>query len=370
MLREHLQAETSTESPTIPSSVPTLAPTSILSTRTQLPSALPTASPDDPDALPPLIARSYTTVPARLSTTVPTRLPTIVPTNPSVPIPVTVSQPSIASPAANAPRRSSRANEGRFSKPRYIDEAFLSSVSFMSSTDGHDAVLAYMAELLTCSDTGTIMDVVDHRVYASKTSKNDPDIPTFQQAMNGPEATEYLTAMKLEIQALKSQNIWVTVDCSKGKSVLKGTWAFKLKCLPDGTAYRHKARFCSRGDMQIRGVDFFETYAPVVKWSTIRLLLSTVLTEGWVTCQVDYTNAFAQAELKEDVYVECPRLFGPASGKDKVLHLQKRSLYGLQQDPRTFFEITQGGIAGARMDSKRDRSLSFPQVWNDLCCLC
>jgi len=168
-------------------------------------------------------------------------------------------------------------------------------------------------------------------------------MPTFQQAMNGSDAAEYMTAMKLEIQTLKSQNTWVTVDRPRNKSVLKGTWAFKLKRLPDGTAYRHKARFCARGDMQIEGVDFFETYAPVVHWSTIRLLLSTVLTEGWTTRQVDYTNAFAQAELKEDVYVECPRLFGPASGTDKVLHLQK-SFYGLRQAPRTFFEKLKAGL--------------------------
>jgi hypothetical protein len=88
---------------------------------------------------------------------------------------------------------------------------------------------------------------------------------------------------------------------------------------------------------------FFETYAPVVQWSTIRLLLSTVLTEKWTTRQVDYTNAFAQAELNEDVYVESPRLFGPASGKDKVLHIRK-SLYGLQQAPRTFFEKLRAGL--------------------------
>ena len=89
--------------------------------------------------------------------------------------------------------------------------------------------------------------------------------------------------------------------------------------------------------MQTEGVDFFETYAPVVQWSTIRLLLSTVLTEGWTTRQVDYTNAFAQAELREEGYVECPRMFGPKSGADKVLHLLK-SLYGLRHAPRTFFE--------------------------------
>ncbi len=63
----------------------------------------------------------------------------------------------------------------------------------------------------------------------------------------------------------------------------KGTWVFKLKRLPDGTPSRFKARFCARGDLQKEGVDFFDTYAPVVQWSTIRLLLSTVLTEGWAS---------------------------------------------------------------------------------------
>jgi hypothetical protein len=95
--------------------------------------------------------------------------------------------------------------------------------------------------------------------------------------------------------------------------------------------------------MQTEGVDFFETYAPVVQWSTIRLLLSTVLTEGWTTQQVDYTNAFAQAELHEEVYVECPRLFAPKSGLSKVLRLRK-SLYGLRQAPRTFFEKLRSGL--------------------------
>ena len=68
-----------------------------------------------------------------------------------------------------------------------------------------------------------------------------------------------------------------------------------------------------------------------------------MLTEGWTTRQVDYNNSFAQAELKEEVYVEFPRLFGPKSGTDKVLHLLK-SLYGLRQAPRTFFEKLKAGL--------------------------
>jgi hypothetical protein len=172
-IREHLEASAPTESTTTPSSVSTLVPTSSLSTRTQPPSAFPTASTDDPDVLSPLIDRLSMAAPsykvsARLPTTatataVPAitmsaRLPTTA-TARTPSIPVTVSQPSIASPV-NVLWRSSRATKGTFSKPRYIDEVFLSSVGLMSSKDGHEAILAYVAELQTCSDTGT-MDVVD-----------------------------------------------------------------------------------------------------------------------------------------------------------------------------------------------------------------
>jgi hypothetical protein len=87
------------------------------------------------------------------------------------------------------------------------------------------------------------------------------------------------------------------------------------------------------------GVDL---HAPVTQWSTIQLLLSTVLTKNWSTHQVDYTNTFVQAELKEEVYVECPTLFGPQSGTDKVLHLLK-SLYRLCQASRTFFKKLKAG---------------------------
>jgi hypothetical protein len=67
------------------------------------------------------------------------------------------------------------------------------------------------------------------------------------------------------------------------------------------------------------------------------MLLTLTLIEGWATRQVDYMNAFTQAEMGETVYVEPPRLFGPRSGKDLVLLLLK-SLYGLKQAPRTFYE--------------------------------
>jgi hypothetical protein len=73
------------------------------------------------------------------------------------------------------------------------------------------------------------------------------------------------------------------------------------------------------------------------------MILTMVLREGWATKQVDYTNAFAQAEIKETVYIEPPKLFGSKSGTDMVLLLLK-SLYGLKHAPKTFYEKLRDGL--------------------------
>ena len=246
-------------------------------------------------------------------------------------------------PSPTLRRASTRSTRGSFQSTKYIDESYLTSVDDLHQHDPYLSHLVYLAEVSTCCDTG-IENVIDPRVYAAKTQGADPDSPTFHQAMNGEFAEEYIKAMQLEIATLIQQKTWTMVKRVPELNVLKGTWVFKLKRLPDGTPSRFKARFCARGDMQQEGVDFFDTYAPVVvQWSTIRMLLSTVLTEGWATRQVDYTNAFAQADLKEEVYLEFPRMFGPKSGANLVLKLVK-SLYGLRQAPRTFFEKLRDGL--------------------------
>ena len=69
-------------------------------------------------------------------------------------------------------------------------------------------------------------------------------------------------------------------DKGNKRRVLKGTWVFKLKRFPDGTPHKFKARYCVRGDLQTEGVDYFDTYAPVVQWSTVRMLLTLILYNG------------------------------------------------------------------------------------------
>ena len=101
--------------------------------------------------------------------------------------------------------------------------------------------------------------------------------------------------MKTEINQLLKQKIWEHIPWSaipngpdgKPRRVLKGTWVFKLKRLTDGSPLKYKAGYCVRGNMQKEGVNYFETYAPVVQWSTIWLVLTMILSNGWSTKQVD-----------------------------------------------------------------------------------
>ena len=241
-------------------------------------------------------------------------------------------------PDLTGPRRSARQNKGQYSSTRYINEVFLASVQEMDNYDEYNAALLYQAELETDMTTFE-SEITDPRVYNAKFCRKqlDPDSPTFHEAMSGLEADKYIEAMKEEILNLKRMNTWILVDREPHMKVLKGTWAFKLKRTPDGVAYRHRSRFCVRGDQQEYGVNYFETFAPVVQWSTIRLLLILILTNDWKTRVIDYTNAFPQANIDTDIFVEPPALFGSKSGEDKVLKL-KKSLYGLKQSPRTFYQ--------------------------------
>ena len=179
---------------------------------------------------------------------------------------------------------------------------------------------------------------------------NDADTPTWEQAMNGPNAEGFWEACKVEYDTLTKKGCWDIVKRQSWMNILPGTWAFKIKRYPDGLVKKLKARFCARGDRQIEGVDFFDTFAPVVNWTTVRLLLILTAQLGLATKQVDYTAAFIHADIdlppdfdemskeeqrRQGVYVEMPRGFAKPG---HVLKL-KKSLYGLRQSPRNFFKF-------------------------------
>jgi hypothetical protein len=191
-----------------------------------------------------------------------------------------------------------------------------------------------MAQFQLATDPFT--NEIDGALYpcllASKASQADN--PSYQEVMNGPHKDGFLQAMRKELLTLEDMNCWEVVERVPGSNVLPSTWAFKIKRLPDGSLSKYKARFCAGGHRQIEGVGFFETFAPVVNWTTVRLLLILSQVLNLSTKQVDYTAAFIHAPIQDTVYVQMPRGFAEAG---KVLKLRK-SLYGLKQSPRNFFQ--------------------------------
>jgi hypothetical protein len=198
-----------------------------------------------------------------------------------------------------------------------------------------------------CGYRGTAEDLIVNYVHPlflkAKAAASKEDNPTWKQATQGKFANEYWKDMEVEINNLEAINAWnvVEYDPETILNVIKSTWAFKCKRFPDGLIKKFKARFCARGNMQIEGVDFFETYAPVVQWTTIRLMFILEVLLGLKLKQGDVTCAFLHADVEpgETIYVDMPLGFNVKSknGKRQVLKLNK-TLYGLRQSPRAFWK--------------------------------
>ena len=88
-----------------------------------------------------------------------------------------------------------------------------------------------------------------------------------------------------------------------GKNVLPSTWAFKIKCYPDGWVKKFKARFCARGDRQQEGIDYFKTWAPVVQWSTVRIVMILAAKLKLILVQCNITATFIHGRVTETIYV-------------------------------------------------------------------
>jgi hypothetical protein len=117
-------------------------------------------------------------------------------------------------------------------------------------------------------------------------------------------------AMKSEFSTMLSKEVfelWPRSKVPKGHKILQAIWSFRRKRTPAGIVYRYRARLCAHGGQQTEGIDFFETYAPVVSWNTVRLVFTLTTLKGSVSRQIDYVQAFPQAPLEDEVYMLLPK---------------------------------------------------------------
>jgi Reverse transcriptase (RNA-dependent DNA polymerase) len=140
--------------------------------------------------------------------------------------------------------------------------------------------------------------------------------------------------MAQEISALAHNKTWILVPPSLDQHVIGSKWVFKVKRHSDGSIERHKARLIARGFLQQEGVDFNDTFSPVVRLTIIQVILSLVVSQQWPIRQLDVHNVFLHGDLKEQVFMSQPSGFIDQTKPNHVCLLSK-SIYGLKQSPRS-----------------------------------
>jgi hypothetical protein len=176
-----------------------------------------------------------------------------------------------------------------------------------------------------------------------------------QEALTDPR---WKAAMNEEIESLLKNKTWELVECPPGKRPVGCRWIFTLKYKANGTIERFKARLVAKGYTQTYGIDYTETFAPVAKINTVRVLLSLAANLDWPLQQFDVKNAFLHGELSEEVYMDLPPgCMIPEIHSQKVCRL-KKSLYGLKQSPRAWFgRFTKSMIDFGYHQSNSDHTL-------------
>jgi Reverse transcriptase (RNA-dependent DNA polymerase) len=160
------------------------------------------------------------------------------------------------------------------------------------------------------------------------------DPMTYTEAMARPDSAECLGAMQSEIQSMYDNQVWNLVDLLEGVRPIENKWVFKRKSDMDGNLTAYKARLVTKGYKQIEGIDFDETFSPVVMFKSIRILLAIVAFHDYEISQMDVKTAFLNGDLQEDVYMTQPMGFEDPRNANKVCKLW-RAIYGLKQASRS-----------------------------------
>ncbi|KAK1685984.1 hypothetical protein QYE76_046832 [Lolium multiflorum] len=164
---------------------------------------------------------------------------------------------------------------------------------------------------------------------------NDEDPATYEEAMMSPDSNKWQEAMKSEMGSMYDNKVWTLVDLPDSRKAVENKWIFKRKTYADGNITVYKARLVAKGFRQIQGVDYDETFSPVAKLKSVRILLAIAAFFDYEIWQMDVKTAFLNGDIEEELYMVQPKGFVDPKNADKVCKLQ-RSIYGLKQASRSW----------------------------------
>ena len=213
-----------------------------------------------------------------------------------------------------------------------LEDNLESNLDNLDKTDNLEDNLDDLEDNLEEENKPTSWDSFYNQLLEAAYFTSIKDDPTnYQEVLKHPNKDEYLKAMELEYNTLLKNNTWELVPRPKSKPILKGRWVLNRKFKADGSLDKYKARWVVKGYLQKYGINYKETFANTTKPSTYRLLLAISAYLDWEIYQWDIKQAFTNAPIDTEIYVEQP--VGFINNKDYVC-LLKKALYGLKQSAR------------------------------------
>lgn len=159
---------------------------------------------------------------------------------------------------------------------------------------------------------------------------------SLEEAMNGSESEDWCLAIEQELKSFEENEAWEVVDRPEQGTIVQCKWVFRKKIESDNKV-RYRARLVAKGFTQKAGIDYNETFSPVLRYSTLRLLFALSVKYDLEITHLDITTAFLNGFLDETVYMQFPANFVCKDKKNKVLKL-KRAIYGLKQSARAWYK--------------------------------
>lgn len=189
--------------------------------------------------------------------------------------------------------------------------------------------------------SGSVVDeeIVAEHAMASVIESMEGSMSSYEEALKRPDRAKWEDAIKKELNSLKATGTYELVKRPEGTNVVDSKWVLKIKKNSAGEIEKYKARLVARGFTQIYGVDYYETYAPVARLASFRILLALAARNNWPVHSFDFDTAFLNSKFDENevIYIEQPPGYETKDRKSWVWRLWK-ALYGLKQGARNWYK--------------------------------
>ncbi|CAI7932097.1 unnamed protein product [Closterium sp. NIES-54] len=279
--------------------------------------------------------------------------PSTAPLRVSLPSPPVSSLPDLANPESDSLRAASP-TVARFLATIVTDPSLASTTA--------SALVAELVDFAARCRLDYAASLVAESASVCPPSVGDPDAPdiptprSYAEAIEGPYSSQWQAAMDAEMASWKSTGTYVDEVPPPGANIVSGMWIFMVK-RPPGSPPVFKARYVARGFSQRQGVDYFQTFSPTPKMTTLRVLLHVAAQRDYELNSLDFSTAFLQGSLHEEIWLRRPPCFTGSFPPGTQWSL-RRPVYGLRQAPREWHDTLRTTLAALRFaPSTADPSL-------------